>query len=70
MMAVPITTERTFSPGAPLRLFDHPGLDQYDVASDGRFLVITQALDDDGGEGPSVSIRVVEDWFEEFRERE
>ena len=46
LLAVPIRTTPTFTAGAPVRLFDVPvvvdgtGHAAYDVAPDGRFLMI------------------------------
>ena len=72
LIAVPVSTEPAFSAGSPKRLFRHDGLvwenqsQQYDVSADGaRFLVIEELEP----ETPGV-IRVVQNWYEEFRDRE
>ena len=43
----------------------------YDVSSDGRFLMIEEVFQSPapGEEGPPPAIVVVENWFEEFRQR-
>jgi Tol biopolymer transport system component len=67
MMAVPITTGATLSPGAPVVLFPTRivggGVDtgtgrQYDVAPDGRFLINTE-LDAGGATAP---ITLIQQW--------
>ena len=73
LMAVEVSTEGGLMLGRPRKLFDSEDLRsfsrhaEYDVSPDGeRFL--TTAPDDDGAENRSV-IRVVENWYEEFRDR-
>ncbi len=63
LMAVPMNG---FKPGAPVTLFEKRGVGplQYDVAPDGRFLI----LEKPAGEAP-LAIHVVHNWFEEFRGR-
>ena len=41
---------------------------QYDVSADGRQIVLPELVDL-GEEAPKPSIRVVQNWFEEFRDR-
>ena len=71
LMTVPVSTHSGFSTGTPTPLFElqnPPRLLtlQYDVSADGqRFVVVEPA-----GEAPQPVIRVVQNWFEEFRERE
>ncbi len=76
-MAVEVSTRPDFSVGSVTRLFEHRALvpppawayPQYDVSADGRrFLLATPVADEEGKQ--EVQIRVVENWFEEFRERE
>ena len=59
--------------GEPARLFSDARLRQrvtavweYDVAADGRFLTVRPA---DGEEETPDSIRVIENWYERFRDR-
>ena len=61
-----------FSSDSPQVLFDHPSLlvgtvaPRYDVANDGERFVLTEPLE---GQKP-ISIHVVENWYEEFHDRE
>ena len=72
LMAVSVSTEPSFSAGSPAPLFEHPSLGevawacQYDVSADGRRFILTEPV----GEAPEPSIRVVQNWYEEFRDRE
>ena len=71
LMAVPVSTDPSFSPGTPSRLFETPSLrerwdTQYDVSADGRRIVLAETV----GEAPEPSIQVVQNWYEEFRDRE
>ena len=71
LMAVPVTTEPSFTPGVPQRLFDAKGAfdgrgQRYDVSADGEKFVLVEPVQ---GE-PSYVIRVVLNWYEEFRDRE
>ncbi len=61
--------------GQPQRLFETPdftavgGQGEYDVSADGqRFLTVAPADDAAAAEPPTV--RVVQNWYEEFRNRE
>ncbi len=73
LLAVSVTTASNFSLGAVNPVFKHPTLrrapnpyPQYDVSADGqRFILAEQA-----GEPPKTTIRVVQNWHEEFRGRE
>ena len=71
LMALPVTTNPTFSAGTPTPLFAHPSLTPqrsptYDVSGDGqRFILMEPA-----GESEPVAIQVVQNWYEEFRDRE
>ena len=68
LMATPVKTEPLFAIGAPRPLFKSTSLEEmsgrYDVASDGRFLIAERA-----GESAKPVIRVVRNWFTEFRDR-
>jgi Tol biopolymer transport system component len=71
LMAVPITTAAGFSHGAPVRLFSNPALDSdwtlpsYDVSRDGRRFVLIAPK----GLQRKPAIRVVQNWFAEFRDQ-
>lgn len=74
LVAVEATTSPSCSAGAATPLFsdagllDNDGFRPYDVTEDGqRFVVVTPA--EGAGESRPV-IRVVQNWFEEFRDRE
>ena len=78
LVAVSVSSGPTFSVGSARRLFEHPNLTdgpgtmswpQYDVSADGRQFVLHERVDL-GEEAPKPSIRVVQNWFEEFRGRE
>ena len=72
LIAVSVTTEPRFEAGKAKRLFSDPNLTwqertmpQYDVSPDGqRFVMIEPA------ERSRPVIRVVQNWYEEFRDRE
>ena len=71
LMAVPVSTTPTFSAGIPTLLFQGKGAfadrgHSYDVSPDGKKFVIIELMQ--GGRPPA--IQVVENWYEEFRERE
>ena len=75
MMGVQVGNGDTWSPAAPVKLFDASGFytggtanpyDNYDVAKDGRFLMIKPK--GTAGEGaPSTNLIVVQNWFEELK---
>ena len=73
MMAVAVETETEFSFGAPVELFTGPYLfdatsrsTSYDVARDGRFLMIQPEAN--AGDAPTQSsIVVVQNWTEELK---
>ena len=71
LMAVPVGTTPTFSAETPTLLFQGKGAfadrgHSYDVSADGKRFVIVEPVP--GGKPPT--IQVVENWYEEFRERE
>jgi len=71
LFTVPVSTAPTFSMGRSKRLFNHPGLywvfrhATYDVSADGKKFVVIEPV----GPVPSITIRVVQNWFAEFRDR-
>jgi serine/threonine-protein kinase len=74
MMAVPVSTDGSFTPGKPVEFFEgHYAVDpfakdmqNYDVAPDGRFVMIKEG--EDGGQDPApVQIHVVLNWFQELK---
>jgi serine/threonine-protein kinase len=73
MMAVPVTTSATFALGAPRKLLEVPlsvvlasdTSTNYDVAPDGRFLVVRQT----SKEFQAGHLVVALDWFETLRRR-
>ena len=75
MMVVAVETEPTFNPGNPEVLFEAPsrigGIGRgrpWDVATDGRFLMIKEGAGQQEAE-ISPQIVVVQNWFEELSER-
>ena len=75
LMAVSVSTEQGFTLGQPQLLFEDPSLftggpgAMYDVSADGqRFVTVAPVEGEDETTTPSV--RIVENWHEEFRERE
>ena len=78
LVVVSVSSGAAFSVGSARRLFEHPGLPdsrgtlsypKYDVSADGRQFVLRERVDL-GEEAPKPSIRVVQNWFEEFRDCE
>ncbi len=76
LTAVPVSTGPTFTVGAPQALFASEGLQRlgnnnwwkYDVFPDSqRFVTLAPAGGDDGDS--LTTIRVVENWYEEFRDQ-
>jgi Tol biopolymer transport system component len=69
LMAVAVTAQSGFSPGAPAPLFEENTLQsvtpQYDVTADGKRFVVRERL---ANEKP-LAIHVVNNWFDEFRRR-
>ena len=77
LMAVSVSTESGFTLGQPQRLFDAAeltgtvGAGGYDVSADGqRFVMTAPVQEGDDGEVAPPTIRVVMNWYEEFRDRE
>ena len=78
LMAVEVTTTPVFSAGVTTPLFSNPHLSDrgrmgdhavYDVSEDGRFVMPDSAAIEGANEEPP-DIQVVENWYEEFRDRE
>ena len=70
LVAVEVSAGATFSVGASQRLFQHPSLaisfySHYDVSADGKRFLIAEPV----GEAVEPQIRVVQNWYEEFRDR-
>ena len=76
LVAVQVSTRPDFSVGSVTRLFEHRALTlqlgrafaHYDVSADGRRFLLAAPVDEEAEQ--EVSIRVVENWYEEFRQRE
>ena len=75
LVAVSVSSGSSFSVGSATRLFEHPGLREgfnyapYDVSADGQRFILAAPVGE-GAEAPEPSIRVVQNWYEEFRDRE
>ncbi len=71
LVAVSVSAGATFSVATPQRLFEHQSLaasfySDYDVSPDGRRFLIAERV----GGVAEPQIRVVQNWYEEFRDRE
>ena len=74
LVAVSVALTPSFSVGPAMRLFEDPSLGSgepptYDVSADGQRFVTTERLEDPEPRPPP-AIHVVENWYEEFRDRE
>lgn len=75
-MVVAVSTEGEFSASSPTELFEHPGVQRdghypyYDVSLDGRRFILTEPVGYDATEAPQATIRVVQNWFAEFKDRQ
>ncbi len=75
LVAVSVSSGSSFSVGSATRLFEHAGLMRgsnyapYDVSADGQRFILAEPVGE-GTEAPEPSIRVVQNWFAEFRDRE
>ena len=73
LMAVSVSTEQGFITGQPRQLFESNDLiwsgvaPPYDVSADGQRFVTVMPVE---GETTPPTIRVVENWYEEFREQD
>jgi len=75
LMAVPVSTEEEFSAGTPQPLFTLPlwiqtGFPNYDVSLDRQTFILPESVGGDPGAAAGRKIRVVENWYEEFRDRQ
>jgi Tol biopolymer transport system component len=75
LMAVSVSTESTFTRGQPQQLFESPDLGtgilaRYDVSADGQRFVTIAPVEDGDEEAAAPKIRIVQNWYEEFRDRE
>ena len=73
-VAVSVSTSPSFAVGSATPLFEHHGLRpavsaQYDVSADGQRFLVAEFVGL-GRETSESSIHVVENWYEEFRDRE
>ena len=75
LVAVSVSIAGDFSVGGATRLFEHPGLlpggnyAPYDVSADGQRFILAEPVGE-GADAPARSIRVIQNWYEEFRGRE
>jgi hypothetical protein len=73
LTAVSVSTGEGFTQGQPQALFESPDLLSagvgYDVSADGQRFVTT-ALVEDNEESAPPAIRIVQNWYEEFRDPE
>ncbi len=77
LMAVSVSTEQGFTLGQPQMLFASPDLAlatgagrSYDVSADGQRFVMAMPVGDGDEEAAPPAIRIVQNWHEEFRDRE
>ena len=72
LVAAPVSTKPTFTTGATTSLFQHASFGSpgpgYDVSADGRRFVVVETLEPVEADPPS--IRVVQNWFAEFKDRQ
>jgi hypothetical protein len=75
-MAVPVSRTPTLTLGRPQRLFASRDLyrvlayPSYDVSADGQRIMTIAPVEGDQEEAASPKIRIVMNWYEEFRDRE
>ena len=75
LVAVSVSSGSSFSVGSATRLFEHPGLrpgfayPPYDVSADGQLFILAEPVGE-VVDTPEPSIRIVQNWYEEFRARE
>ena len=76
LMVVAVSTEGEFSVSSLTELFEHPGLrggnynPYYDVSLDGQRFILPEPADYEATEAPQSTIRVVLNWFAEFKEQQ
>ena len=74
LMAVSVSTTSSFSVGTTTKLFSAPTLRtsrtgaQYDVSADGLRFVVVETLGSE--QTKELSIHIVQNWYEDFRDRE
>ncbi len=68
-MAVEVTTQPQFKVGTPRMLFEGPYLNvpgvSYDVAADGRFLMLEESYK----QPPTLQLQAIINWSEEVKQR-
>ena len=75
LVAVSVSSGSSFSVDSATRLFEHPGLrsgytyPSYDVSADGQRFILAEPVEL-GADAPEPSIRVVQNWFAEFRDQD
>ena len=73
LVAVSVSSGSSFSVGSATRLFEHPGLGAatnyapYDISADGQRFILAEPT---GADAREPSIRVVQNWYEEFGGRQ
>ena len=73
LMAVPVEASPRLSVGSVTRLFEHASLAaglyiaQYDVSADGERFLLAEPV---GADAQEPAIRIVENWFTEFKDRQ
>ncbi len=76
LMAVSVSTGQGVTLGQPQQLFESPELafgasaTSYDVSADGQRFIMVAPVEDDDEDAAPPKIRVVQNWYEEFRDRE
>jgi hypothetical protein len=65
LMAASVSTKPTFSLGSVARLFEGASI-HYEVDLDGQAFILPERV----GAAPSPVIQIVQNWYEEFRDRE
>ena len=76
LMAVSVSTGQGVTLGQPQQLFESPELafgaltTSYDVSADGQRFIMVAPVEDDDEDAAPPKIRIVENWYEEFRDRE
>ena len=73
LMAVSVSTQNGFEAGSPKPLFRHAGFGvqaatSFDVSTDGQRFLVIESVGEEAEE--QQAIHVVENWYEEFRNRE
>ena len=73
LMSVSVSTQNGFEAGSPKPLFRYSGFGvqattNFDVSADGQRFLVVESLDEEAQK--QQSIHVVENWYEEFRDRE